>query len=82
MPVGSASSSSFVATVCLRTLVVSTSGDAPLTVTVSSIEPTRRSPFTVAVNPAESWMPSRLTVLNPGRLKVTVYVPGRKSMRL
>src|SRR5205814_10568011 len=48
---GSASSSSLVITVCLRTFCVSTSGLAPLTVTVSCNEPTARFAFTVAVNP-------------------------------
>ena len=45
---------------------MSTSGLAPVTVTVSSSAPTRMSAFTVAVNPPVSSMPSRLTVLKPG----------------
>ena len=47
-------------------------GAAPLTVMVSSRDPTRRSAFTVAVKFPESSMPSRLTVLKPGSVKVTV----------
>ena len=58
--------------VCLRTFWVSTSGVCPLTVMVSSSDPTRRSALTFAVNPAESSMPSRITVVKPGSVKVTV----------
>ncbi len=57
--VGSASSSSEESTVCLRTFCVSTSGLAPLTVIVSSIDPTCMSALMVAVNPAVSATPSR-----------------------
>jgi hypothetical protein len=46
---------------------VSTTGLAPVTVIVSSSDPTRSSPFTVAVKPVVSSMPSRLTVEKPGR---------------
>ena len=77
--VGIASIVSFVTTARRTTLCVSTTGDAPVTVTVSSICPTRMSAFTGAVKSAVSSMPSRLTVENPGRLNVTVYVPGRSS---
>ena len=58
---------------------VSTTGDSPLTVTVSSSEPTFNSAFTVAVNPVVNAIPSRLTVPKPGKEKVTVYMPGRRS---
>ena len=34
------------------------------------------------VNELVSAMPSRRTVLNPGSVKVTLYVPGRRSMML
>ncbi len=34
----------------------------------------------VAVNAAVRRMPSRLTVLNPGSVKVTTYSPGLRSM--
>ena len=47
-------------------------GLAPVTVTVSSSAPTFMSAFTVAVNPDVSSMPSRLNVLKPGSVKVTV----------
>ena len=49
--VGSVANSSRVATICLRTFCVSTSGAAPLTVIVSSSAPTRISALTVAVKP-------------------------------
>jgi hypothetical protein len=69
--VGRVASSSVETTFCWRTFCVSTSGDTPATVIVSSRDPTSRSAFTGAVNPAVSTMPSRLAVLNPERLKVT-----------
>jgi len=76
---GIASSRSRVTVVCCPTFWTSTTGAVPVTVMVSSTVPTRISPFTVAVNAVVSSTPSRLKVLNPGRVKVTVYVPGRKS---
>jgi hypothetical protein len=45
----------------------------------SSTPPTRISLFSCTVDAPSSTMPSRLMLVNPGRLKVTVYVPGRKS---
>jgi hypothetical protein len=45
---------------------------SPVTVIVSSSAPTRISTFTVAVNAAVSWMPSRRMTLKPGRVKTTV----------
>ena len=50
----------------------STTGDSPVTVTVSSSAPTFISAATVSVTEPASSMPSRLTVLNPGSVKVTV----------
>ena len=47
-------------------------GDRPETVIVSSRVPTPNSTLTGAVNPAVSSMPSRTTVVNPVKLKVTV----------
>jgi hypothetical protein len=69
---GSVESSSLEATVWRRTFDVSTRGAAPVTVIVSSSDPTWRSTLTVAVNPDVSAMPSRRTTLNPGSVKVTV----------
>ena len=46
--------------------------DAPLTVMVSSSDPTCIAMFTVAVKPVPSVMPSRLMVEKPVRLNVTV----------
>ena len=58
--------------VCLRTLWVSTIGVSPVTVIVSASAPTFRSALTVAVNEPVSSMPSRLTVLKPVSVNVTV----------
>ena len=68
---GSVASSSLDATVCRRALEVSTIGDAPLTVIVSSSAPTCRSALIVAVKPEVNVTPSRRTVLKPCSLKVT-----------
>jgi hypothetical protein len=53
-------------------LCVSTIGDSPVTVTVSSIVPTLRSALTFAVNPDVSSIPSRFTVLKPCSVKATL----------
>ncbi len=71
-PVGSLSISSRSITRCWVALCTSTIGDSPVTVMVSSTAPTRRSVSTVAVKVPVNWMPSRLTVLNPGSVNVTV----------
>ena len=63
----------------LRVPCTSTTGDAPVTVTVSSTEPTARAAFTVAANDPWRRIPSRLTVRKPGSVNVTVYSPGRRS---
>ncbi len=78
-PVGTASSSACGSTCCVTACCTSTTGDAPDTVTVSSSAPTRSSALTGAVKFAGSSTPSRFTVENPGSVKVTVYVPGRRS---
>ena len=72
LPVGMVSSVSRFITDCDTELRTSTSGDAPVTVMDSSSWPTCRSLFTVAVKAAQSRMPSRLTVLKPASVKVTV----------
>ena len=69
---GSTLSRSLDITLCLRTFCVSTSGAAPVTVTVSSRAPTFMSALTVAVKPDGSSMPSRLNVLKLASVKVTV----------
>ena len=56
----------------LRALVTSTTGASPLTVIVSGTPPTLRSALTVAMKLPVSSMPSRLTVVNPGSVNVTV----------
>ena len=79
-PVGSESTTSRVITVWRWVVCTSTVGEAPTTVTVSAISPTDSSISTVAVNVPVSSMPSRRTVLNPARLTVTEYAPGRSAM--
>ena len=71
-PVGTASSTARLSTCCCTAVEVSTTGDCPDTVIVSSSEPTFMSPLIVAVKPLGSSMPSRLTVLKPSREKVTL----------
>ena len=71
-PVGIASSNSWLMTRCRFALWMSTIGDSPVTVTVSSTAPTRITALTVAANDPLSSIPSRRTELKPGRLKVTV----------
>jgi len=72
LPVGTASMMSRVITFCCVTRCVSTIGDSPVTVTVSVIAPTFKSALTGAVKPVVSSMPSRLMMLNPASVKVTV----------
>ena len=55
-----------------RALCTSTIGLSPVTVTVSASAPTFRSALMVAVNEPVSSMPSRLVVLKPWSMKVTV----------
>jgi hypothetical protein len=50
---------------------MSTTGASPVTVTVSSTEPTRISASTATVAEPLNVTPSRLTVLNPGSEKLT-----------
>ena len=45
--------------------VTSTTGDSPVTVTLSDIDASVISAFTVAVNPRPTRMPSRTIVLKP-----------------
>src|SRR5258708_3651119 len=56
--------------------VTSTTGDAPLIVTVSWSEATLSSTFTVAVKPTPTLMPSRITPPNPPSSYCTRYPPG------
>src|SRR5262245_32752207 len=58
---------------------MSTIGVSPVTVTVSCTPPTRSSPSTAITPVPLTSTLSRLTVTNPGRVKVTTYVPGRRS---
>src|SRR3954468_4345180 len=63
---------------CVVTLVAcrSTTGDAPLTVIVSAIEPGVSSVLTVAVKPRATLIPDRVTGPNPDSSNVNVYSPG------
>jgi hypothetical protein len=70
--VGKTSMASREAVASFVVLVVSTMGDSPVTVTVSSIVPTFMSALTFAVKPDVSSIPSRLIVANPGRVKATL----------
>ena len=47
----------------------STTGAAPLTVTLSSTVPGLNSTLTVAVKPSPTWMPSRTIVAETGELE-------------
>ena len=71
-PVGTASSRSRDSTCCCVALFTSTTGESPVTVTVSSMAPTRSSALIVDVKFAGSSMPSRRIALNPGSVNVTV----------
>ena len=71
---------SLLSTTSRRTDCVSTIGDAPVTVSVSSSAPTRRSAFTVITPEPETSTPSRFTVLKPASVNVTLYVPGSRSV--
>ena len=51
---------------------MSTIGELPVTVTVSSTPPTANSMSTAAANDPWSSMPSRTTVVNPASANVTV----------
>ena len=64
---------------CCTVFCVSTTGLWPLTVIVSSSEPTFISTLMGAVKLLVSSMPSRLTVPNPASVNVTAYTPGRRS---
>ena len=71
-PVGTASSTARLSTTCCTALWTSTVGVPPVTVMLSSSEPTRMSALICAVKLAGSSRPSRTTVLKPGSEKVTV----------
>ena len=63
---------SLLTTVSRRALCTSTIGVSPVTTMVSWSVPTLMSVFTVAMNDPVSSIPSRLTVLKPGSVNVTV----------
>jgi hypothetical protein len=70
--VGRVSRTPALITVSRRVFWTSTTGDSPLTVTVSSRAPTFISADTLAVADPASSIPSRLTVLKPVSVNVTV----------
>jgi hypothetical protein len=55
---------------CTRVVLVSITGDAPLTVTVSWSVARASSTFTLAVKPSVIVIPERLSVLNPASSKL------------
>src|ERR1043166_1256219 len=59
----------------VTTPCTSTSGDSPVTVTVSATAPTFISALIAAVKLASTSTPSRLIVPKPGSVKLTAYVP-------
>src|SRR5437773_2033382 len=63
-----------------RAVCTSTTGDSPVTVTVSAMPPTLISAGMVMVWEPVSSIPSRFTVLKPGSVNVSAYVPARRSM--
>ena len=75
-PEGIASSTSWSITFWTLGFCTSTSGASPVTVIVSSSAATRRSALIVAVKNPVSSIPSRLIVLKPGSVNVTLYVAG------
>ena len=70
--VGSDVMTSLATTDSRRAVCTSTIGDSPVTVIVSSSVPTRRSALTANVAEPASSTPSRLTVLKPASVNVTV----------
>ena len=56
---------------CTRVVLVSITGEAPLTVTVSCNVASASSTFTFAVKPRVIWMPERFSVLKPPNSKVS-----------
>jgi hypothetical protein len=71
-PVGIRSIASRLSTEVFAADVTSTTGEAPVTVMVSSSWPTPSSALSVAVNSDGSWRPSRRKVLKPVNENVTV----------
>ena len=57
---------------CVRTFCTSTTGLAPVTVTVSSSDPTFRSALIAEVVPRDTSTPSRANELNPDSVNVTL----------
>ena len=58
--------------VCRRTFCTSTTGVTPVTVMVSSMPPTDIAESMFAVTPVDNSIPSRMSVVKPGRVNVTV----------
>ncbi len=80
-PVGSESSSCWLTTSRRWLVCTSTTGDSPVTVTLSATAPTFISTLIGAVKFDSSRTSARRTVVKPVNVKVTVYVPGRRSTR-
>ncbi len=67
-------------TACRFVLCTSTTGVSPVTVIVSCTPPTRMSALMVVTATPLTSMPSRLTVVKPGKVNVSEYVPGGSSV--
>src|SRR5262245_66495356 len=81
-PVGISSIASRLSTDICDAFCTSTTGDDADTVTDSSTVPTRISTLMTDVKSAGNSTCSRLSVWNPGKVNVTTYTPGRRSMIL
>src|SRR5439155_5818683 len=77
---GMASMTSRVMTRSLVVLCTSTMGVSPVTVIVSATAPTFISALMVTTNAPVTSTPSRLIVLNPASVSVTLYTPGGRLM--
>ena len=64
-----------------REAVTSTTGEAPLTTTVSSRLAGLSVALMVAVNPTSSLIPSRLKLPNPDQLEQQAVVAARRQVR-
>ena len=76
---GNAAIWSLLSTVWRSVFWTSTTGVSPVTVIVSSRAPTFKSALMVAAKEPVNSTPSRLTVVNPGNVNSTAYVPGSRS---
>jgi hypothetical protein len=62
-----------------RTVLVTSTGASPVTVTSSCTVLTRRLKSTLRFWPRERWMSCIFTVVKPGSVAVRKYVPARRA---